>query len=124
MANVWKGFSTYAVIGIANTLVHWQLFFVLREVFALTQALSNLLAFCVAASLSFYVNALYTFAVSPSFGRYLLFMLCLGGVSLAVGWMGDHWRLHGMITVVTFSLISLTCGFLLSRWLVFRRAEP
>ncbi|UVM20866.1 GtrA family protein [Pseudomonas wadenswilerensis] len=124
MANVWKGFSTYAVIGIANTLVHWQLFFVLREVFALTQALSNLLAFCVAASLSFYVNALYTFAVSPSFGRYLLFMLCLGGVSLAVGWMGDHWRLHGMITVVTFSLISLTFGFLLSRWLVFRRAEP
>ncbi|MCE5982233.1 GtrA family protein [Pseudomonas sp. LF19] len=124
MANVWKGFSTYAVIGIANTLVHWQLFFVLREVFALTQALSNLLAFCVAASLSFYVNALYTFAVSPSFGRYLLFMLCLGGVSLAVGWMGDHWRLHGMMTVVTFSLISLTCGFLLSRWLVFRRAEP
>ncbi|CAI8750554.1 MULTISPECIES: GtrA family protein [Pseudomonas] len=124
MANVWKGFSTYAVIGIANTLVHWQLFFVLRVAFEFSQALSNFLAFCVAATLSFYVNALYTFVVPPSIGRYLLFMSCLGGVSLAVGWLGDHWRLHGMITVVSFSLISLTCGFLLSKWVVFHRSEP
>ncbi|MGH8462634.1 MAG: GtrA family protein, partial [Pseudomonas sp.] len=100
MARLWKGFSTYAVIGVANTLIHWQLFFVLREAFELSQALSNLLAFCVAATFSFYVNAAYTFAVAPSAARYLLFLLCLGGVSLAVGWLGDHWRLHGMITVV------------------------
>ncbi|MDD1015836.1 GtrA family protein [Pseudomonas rubra] len=124
MANIWKGFSTYSVIGIANTLVHWQLFFVLRVAFDLSQALSNLLAFCVAATLSYTVNALYTFAVPPSIGRYLLFMLCLGSVSLAVGWLGDHWRLHGLITVVSFSLISLTCGFLLAKWVVFRGSEP
>ena len=63
MTRLWKGFSRYTVIGIANTVIHWQLFFVFRAAFELSQAVSNLLAFCMAASFSFYVNAIYTFAM-------------------------------------------------------------
>ncbi|NMX68539.1 GtrA family protein [Pseudomonas sp. WS 5111] len=123
MSRLWIGFSSYTVIGIANTVIHWQLFFVLRAALDLSQALSNFLAFCVAASFSFFVNATFTFGVSASLGRYLLFMLCLGCLSLVVGWMGDYWRLPGLATVAVFSLSSLLCGFLLSKYLVFRRPE-
>ncbi|RMP59040.1 hypothetical protein ALQ18_00103 [Pseudomonas marginalis pv. marginalis] len=120
MNSAWKGFSSYTVIGVANTLIHWQLFFVLRGAFDLSQATSNLVAFCTAASFSFYVNALYTFATPASLPRYLVFMLCMGGLSLGVGVLADHWRVPGFVTVVVFSLISLVCGFFLSKWVVFR----
>ena len=120
MTRVWQGFSSYTVIGIANTLLHWQLFFFLRAAFDLSQTLSNFLAFCAAASFSFYANALYTFAVPASLGRYALFMICMGGLSLVVGGIADHWYFPGLVTVALFSLISLVVGFLLSKWLVFR----
>lgn len=120
MSNVWKGFSSYTVIGVANTLIHWQLFFVLRIAFDLSQTLSNFLAFCVAASFSFYANALYTFATSASLWRYLIFMLCMSGLSIGVGRIADTWQLPGIVTVVVFSLSSLVVGFLLSKWLIFR----
>lgn len=120
---IWKGFSSYTMIGIANTLIHWQLFFVLRAAFGVSQAFSNFLAFCAAASFSFYANALFTFAMPASLGRYLTFMMCMGSLSLAVGGLADHWHLPGIVTVVVFSLTSLIVGFLLSKWLVFRVRE-
>ena len=120
MTRLWKGFSSYTLIGIANTVIHWQLFFMFRAGFELNQALSNLLAFCVAASFSFYINALFTFDSPVSWGRYLMFMTCMGGLSLAVGWLGDHLRMPGIVTVLVFSLVGLVCGFLLSRCVVFR----
>jgi len=123
MNRVWKGFSSYTVIGVANTLIHWQLFFVLRVAFDFSQVLSNFLAFCAAASFSFYANAIYTFAMQASLGRYLMFMMCMGSLSLAVGGLADHWHLPGIVTVVVFSLTSLVVGFLLSKWLVFRVRE-
>ena len=124
MGRLWMGFSTYTVIGIANTVIHWQLFFVLRAAFDLSQAFSNFLAFCVAATCSFFVNATFTFGMAASVGRYLLFIFCLGSLSLAVGWLADRWRLPGLVTVVVFSLVSLVCGFLLSKYWVFRRSAP
>jgi putative flippase GtrA len=120
MTRLWKGFSSYTVIGVANTVIHWQLFFVFRAAFDLSQAISNFFAFCVAASFSFYVNAIYTFAMPASLPRYGLFMLCMGGLSLGVGRLADRWRVAGIVTVLVFSLVSLVCGFLLSRWVVFR----
>ncbi len=120
MTRLWKGFSSYTVIGIANTVIHWQLFFVFRAALDLSQVVSNVLAFCVAASFSFYVNAIYTFSTPPSLPRYTLFIACMGSVSLGVGWLADRWQAPGIITVMVFSLISLVCGFLLSRCVVFR----
>jgi putative flippase GtrA len=111
------------VIGVANTLIHWQIFFLLSVAFGLTQAASNLAAFCVAASFSFCMNALYTFDAKASFGGYLLFMLAMGALSLGVGHVGDVWRLHGLLTVVLFSALSLVFGFLFSKYVVFRERD-
>lgn len=74
MRLLWKGISRYTVIGIANTFIHWLVFFLLSLVAGLSQALSNLAAFCVAASFSFYMNARFTFAARASVGGYLLFL--------------------------------------------------
>ena len=118
-----KGLSSYTVIGVANTLIHWQIFFLLSVAFGFTQATSNLAAFCVAASFSFYMNALYTFDAKASVGGYLLFMLAMGALSLGVGHAGDVWRLHGLLTVALFSALSLVFGFLFSKHVVFRERD-
>ncbi|MNI63889.1 hypothetical protein D3C73_1192990 [compost metagenome] len=119
----YKGLSSYSVIGVANTLIHWQIFFLLSVAFGFTQATSNLAAFCVAASFSFYMNALYTFDAKASVGGYLLFMLAMGALSLGVGHVGDVWRLHGLLTVALFSALSLVFGFLFSKYVVFRERD-
>ena len=124
MARLWKGFSSYTVIGGASTLIHWQLFYVFRSTLDLSQVASNFLAFCVAASFSFYVNATCTFAMSASLARYLMFIACMGALSLGVGWLADRWEVPGIVTVLVFSVVSLVCGFLLSRWVVFRERGP
>lgn len=33
MRLLWKGLSSYTVIGVANPLIHWQIFFLLNLVF-------------------------------------------------------------------------------------------
>lgn len=124
MSRLWQGFASYTVIGIANTVIHWQVFFILRTAFDLSQAASNGLAFCVAASFSFYANTLYTFAKRASAGRFAMFMVCMGSLSLAVGRLADHWQLPGLVTVAVFSLTSLVLGFLISKVLIFRAGSP
>ncbi|WP_210640578.1 MULTISPECIES: GtrA family protein [unclassified Pseudomonas] len=120
MKAIWKGFLSYALVGLANTLIHWQIFFVLRVAVGLSQATSNFAAFCVAASFSFYVNALYTFEAKVSALGYVLFIGVMGALSFIVGFLGDRWHVHGLLTVAAFSLLSLVIGFLLSRFVVFR----
>lgn len=124
MKAIWSGFSTYALVGLANTLLHWQIFFVLRVAIGLDQSTSNLAAFCVAASFSYYLNALYTFDARMSATGYVLFLCVMGALSFAVGYLGDRWQLHGLLTVAVFSLLSLVFGFLLSRFVVFRGHRP
>lgn len=120
MNAIWKSFLVYALVGLANTLIHWQVFFVLRVGLGLAQSTSNFAAFCVAATFSFYVNALYTFEARASVLRYVLFLCTMGALSFAVGYLGDRWQLHGLLTVAAFSLLSLVVGFLFSRFVVFR----
>ena len=124
MARPPHAFSRYTFIGVANTLIHWQLFFILHAAVGLRQAYSNVLAFCAAASFSFFVNARFTFAATPSFRRYGVFMACLGGLSVLTGWLADRWQLPALLTLVVFSLISLCGGYVLSRWLVFGHVTP
>ncbi|WP_434703705.1 GtrA family protein [Pseudomonas sp. Z1-12] len=124
MKAIWHVFFTYSLVGLANTLVHWQIFFVLRVAIGLDQSISNLAAFCVAASFSHYLNALYTFEARMSATGYVFFLCVMGALSFAVGYLGDRWQVHGLLTVTVFSLLSLVFGFLLSRFVVFRGDHP
>lgn len=123
MKALWKEFSTYAVIGVANTLIHWQLFYVLTTAAELSQAVSNFSAFCVAASFSFYVNALYTIDSKTSIPAYLALMGGMGLLSYGIGHVADVLDWPGVLTVTLFSLLSLMCGFFFWKFVVFRDCE-
>ena len=112
----WKGFSAYATIGVVNTLIHAQVFFVLHMAAEFSQALSNFVAFCVAGSFSFYVNVLYTFDSHTSRSGYagLMGLMCI--FSYGIGYVADIYDWPGLWTVCSFTLISLLFGLVFSRF--------
>ena len=115
-----KGFSAISVIGLADALIHWQIFFVLVTAVGLHQAASNFAAFCVAAAFSFYVNALYTFETTTSVSGYLLFIGLMGGLSFGIGSFADEHQLPGLLTVAVFSALNLLLGYCFFRFVLFR----
>lgn len=112
----------YGLVGLGNTAVHWIVFLLLHRV--LDQALSNFLAFTVAATCSYCLNARFTFAATPSKRRYLLFVLGMGALSLLLGALADRARLSPWLTLVSFSLVSLVVGYSYSRRVVFKGRTP
>lgn len=119
---MFRQFRRYFAIGLANTAIHWLVFFLLYLEFQLAQAPSNLLGFCAAASFSFFANALFNFRVRPSGWRYGLFIGLMGLTTLLIGQMADHLSLPPLFTLVLSSAISLVAGFLYSKFVVFRSA--
>ncbi|KIF63949.1 hypothetical protein NX10_08005 [Pseudomonas fluorescens] len=115
-----KGLFATTVIGMADALVHWQIFFVLCIAAGLHQAASNFAAFCVGAALSFYLNVLYIFERETPVFLYLMFIGLMGIVSYGVGAIGDAWRLPGLVTVALFSLLNIGLGYCVFRFVVFR----
>lgn len=119
-----KRFTRFATVGIANTLVHWLAFLGAHLELGLNQAPSNLLAFMLAASLSYYLNARYTFLVPPNRWRYLAFVLGMGALSLGVGAVADRTGLSPWLTLLSFSGLSPVLGYAYSHTVVFKRRLP
>lgn len=115
-----KIFTKYTSIGILNTLIHWLTFAVFIYVLGLSQAIANFLGFLLAVSFSFFANARFTFRTTVSCRRYILYITFMGTLSLIVGWFADFLTLPPIITLITFSAISLICGFIYSKLIVFR----
>lgn len=113
-------FIKYFIIGILNTAIHWLVFFILHLQGQLSQSFSNLYAFAVAVTFSFFCNARFTFRDRPTLKRYLLFTSFMGAISWLTGDVGDRLALPPLATVVVFSLISLIMGFFYSKYIVFR----
>ncbi|WP_371917170.1 GtrA family protein [Pseudomonas sp. QS1027] len=55
-----KRFSTCVYIGVLNTLIHGSIFLTVHGVISVRQSVSNICAFAVAATFSFYANSRYT----------------------------------------------------------------
>ncbi len=115
--------SRYLSVGVLNTLLHWVVFACLLTLSAASQALANLIAFSVAVSASFFINSRFTFKAKATSSRYLAFVSFMGLLSLLTGWMADFLGLPPLVTLVAFSSISLVCGFLYSKYVVFGSAD-
>lgn len=113
-------FTKYFTIGVFNTVLHWSVFFVLIKVLNLSTAWANLLAFFVAVTFSFFMNAHYTFKALPTKARYFYFVVFMAALSYGIGLLTDHLMLQPLLALIAFSLISLFLGFLYSRNIVFR----
>jgi len=115
-----RHFSIYVYIGVLNTLIHWGIFLTLHSVLSVRQVFSNVCAFAVAATFSFYANSRYNFKRAASWARYLSFIGFMAFLSLAIGWLGDESAMPGIVTLVVFSGVSLVVGYLYASYVVFR----
>lgn len=61
IASHYKYISKFSVVGLLNTALDFAVFFVLFTLLGFGGVLSHILAFCVALSNSFIMNALWTF---------------------------------------------------------------
>ncbi|KAF1366832.1 putative flippase GtrA [Yokenella regensburgei] len=84
------------------------------------QAVSNVVAFLIAVTFSFFANAKFTFDAKVTSRGYLLFVGFMGLLSFISGQLSDHYSISPLITLLEFSSISLVCGFLYSKFIVFR----
>lgn len=112
-------FQKYFSIGILNTLLHWLIFAIALQGFGIGQGSANLIAFVVAVTFSFYMNAKFTFKKQATGLRYVLFIGFMGLLSYGIGALSDHWQIYPMITLVVFSAVSLVLGYLYSKFVVF-----
>ncbi|EJE0575596.1 TPA: GtrA family protein [Escherichia coli] len=118
-----KLFAKYTSIGVLNTLIHWIVFGICIYGIHTNQALANFAGFVIAVSFSFFANAKFTFKASTTTFRYMLYVGFMGTLSAVVGWVADRCELLPLVTLVTFSAISLICGFFYSKFIVFREAK-
>jgi len=78
---------------------------------------------CRSSQFSFFANAKFTFNSSTTTIRYVMYIGFMGALSATVGWTADKCALPPLVTLVTFSAISLVCGFIYSKLIVFRNAK-
>lgn len=116
----WSLFPRFALVGVANTALHWLVFALLFGFLGWDQAKANLAAFGVAVTFSFFVNARFTFNKTASAVRYGSFVLAMGALSYATGWLADMLATPPLLTLMVFSALSLILGFAYARFCVFR----
>ncbi|WP_336767798.1 GtrA family protein [Pantoea endophytica] len=119
---MFKLFARYTSVGAVNTLIHLVIFAALYAS-GFNQSVSNLSAFCVAVTFSFFANAKWTFKTEATTTRYFLYICFMGVMATSVGWIADYLHINPFITLVFFSTLSLFCGFAYSKFFVFRTSK-
>ena len=118
-----KVFAKYFSVGVLNTILHWAVFGFLVYYLKYNQAPANLFGFLVAVTFSFFVNAKFTFKATITTGRYILFVTFMGLLSFLTGAASDCLGVNPVFTLIIFSALSLICGFLYSKYIVFRNVK-
>lgn len=112
-------FARYCLVGLVNTAFHVLVFLTVHTLWGLSQTGSNLAAFMAAVSLSYTLNARFTFDSHRSWRRYGTYLGFMGVVSLVIGRLGDSFAWPSSVTLVFFCATSLSAGYLFSRHVVF-----
>lgn len=115
-----RQFSKYFSIGILNTILHWAVFYMAYSLLNLDQSYSNLLGFILSVIFSFFMNAKFTFQKKTSLIKFISYTSFMGFLSYLIGYLSDFLGLMPIFTLVFFSSISLICGFIYSKYIVFR----
>ncbi|MBJ9210274.1 GtrA family protein [Citrobacter portucalensis] len=118
-----KLFSRYVSVGVMNTAIHWLCFGAMFSLIGFSQSISNLVAFCIAVTFSFFVNAKWTFKSKATTGRYVAFVIFMGLMATLTGYIADQLHAPALSTLIAFSAFSLVAGFVYSKLIVFRDAK-
>ena len=111
----------YCIVGGGNTALHWISFAIVYHLLHGTQAVSNLVGFCIAVTFSFFVNARWTFDAEQTTKRYFMYVGFMGGLALLFGYIADKLQFNPFVTLISFTITSLIIGFLYSNFVVFRK---
>lgn len=109
---------SYAVIGILNTGIHFFVFWTLSHFEP--QGLSNLIAFTVAVSFSFFANSVFTFKKELKFSSFCKMYLLMGALAYGSGVVGDVINIYPLVTFVCYCGVSYIVGFFVSKYFVFK----
>lgn len=66
-------FTGFSLIGLFNTLIHFLIVVGCVEIFEVHPVVSNILAFIVANTFSFWANSRWNFRTGMNYGRYVKF---------------------------------------------------
>lgn len=113
-------FLRYGIVGIANTAVHAAVFFSLVTFLTISQAMGNCIAFFVAVTVSFFLNAYFTFRQRATASKFIRMTVMMALLSYASGRVGDALSFNPVVTFLLWCAISYVAGFLLTRYFVFR----
>lgn len=108
-------FVKYCSVGVLNTVLHWAVFLSLVHVLNLSQAIANFFGFYVSVTFSFFMNASFTYNSKASLVKYLYFVFFMGAMSFLLGALSDYFELNPIVTLVSFSSVSLIFGFYFSK---------
>jgi putative flippase GtrA len=112
-------FIRYALIGLANTTIHWVFFYILYF-FEIKQFFCNFIGFSCAALFSYVMNMKYNFKLKQRVGGFILFYIIMGVLSLIIGLIADGFLFKPLCTLILSSVLSLVLGYIFSKHLVFR----
>lgn len=114
-----KLFARYTSVGFINTVIHWLIFAAMFYA-GFSQFAANVVAFCIAVTFSFFANAKWTFSSEATTIRYVMYVFFMGAMAAGVGCIADYAHINPVITLISFSSISLVSGFIYSNFIVFR----
>ncbi|WOF77578.1 GtrA family protein [Stutzerimonas kunmingensis] len=112
----------FALIGVANTLVHGAILVVAVEWVALGVTVAHLLAFCVANIFSYLMNSWLTFKAALSPGRYARFFLASLlslGLTLLLAWMSELYGLHYLLGFILIVVVVPLLSFAVMKFWTF-----
>lgn len=116
----------FALIGIANTLIHGGILILSVEQLRLNVTLAHLLAFCCANIFSYLMNSWLTFKTAISVSRYARFffasMLALG-LTLVISWLADLYELSYLIGFILIVFLVPFINFLTMKFWAFSKSS-
>lgn len=74
----------------------------------------------MAVTFSFFANARWTFNSEATTIRYIMYVFFMGMIAVMIGSYADRLKVSPVVTLVVFSGISLVCGFIYSKYIIFR----
>lgn len=110
----------YSIIGVINTVVHLCVFVAVVRI-GHTQAFSNLCAFLVAVTVSYVLNARFTFKTRPKISQYCRMVVSMAVISWLFGYVGDTYKLEPVLTFVIYCIINPILGFIISKYFIFTK---
>ena len=115
-------FLKFGIVGLANTTIHWCVFFVVFYALPI-QAVSNVAGFLCAVTFSFFANARYTFKGRASVRRYLAYVTGMGMISLLIGLYGDWAQTWPVVTLLLSSGSGLCLGYFVARFVLLEKGQ-